>query len=257
MTDAYRAEQAEAEISRQEAIRQQEMERQLAQSQPAKTGDAATLPARSESEAMRAQLQDRPVSPQVMAEQRLDAATPAGMDAPEAGQMTNTPIHTQDGPDCMLQSARMAEHRQTGIDPGLEAYKTPAMERGIYNSRDGVTDLREMTDVINNRPGIEAELTTQQTPEDIQNALNRGESVIVGVDSYEFYKDQVPGIQPGDGGHAVVVTSAEQQPNGKWEFTVNDPNSDIPNLPVDGDKFINAWNQADRPMVAVRRAGVV
>ena len=32
MTNPYRLEQAEAEISRQEAIRQQEMERQLAQS---------------------------------------------------------------------------------------------------------------------------------------------------------------------------------------------------------------------------------
>lgn len=171
-----------------------------------------------------------------------------------ADQMADTPMHTQgDAPDCLLQSARMAEHRQTGIDPGLEAFKDPAIEKGIYSPDKG-TDLQSFSDVLNERPGIEARLDNASGPQDIKSALDNGDSVIAGVDSYEFYKDQF-NLEPNSGGHAVVMTGAEQAPDGHWNFAVNDPNLEQPNLAVDGDRFLPAWEKTDRAMLTVSGKG--
>jgi len=257
MKNPYRPREAEAEIARQEAIKQQQLESRLAQAKPSRPDEATVVPGKTEAQAMRTQLGERPVPPQVAAEQRLEAAAPAGFrDAPVLGQMTDTPIHPQgDQPDCLLQSARMAEHRQTGVDPGLEAYKTPAIEKGIYDSHSG-TDMVGMVDVINERPGVEAQLKFQQRPEDIKQALDNKESVVTGVDAYEFYKGQY-NLEPNSGGHAVVVTSAEKSPQGDWKFTVNDPNMETPNQPVAGDKFLKAWDKANKPMIVVKKTGVM
>ncbi|GEM_PF-2669612 len=171
-----------------------------------------------------------------------------------ADQMADTPMHTQgDAPDCLLQSARMAEHRQTGIDPGLEAFKDPAIEKGIYSPDKG-TDLQSFSDVLNERPGIEARLDNASGPQDIKSALDNGDSVIAGVDSYEFYKDHY-NLEPNSGGHAVVMTGAEQAPDGHWNFAVNDPNLEQPNLAVDGDRFLPAWEKTDRAMLTVSGKG--
>lgn len=117
-----------------------------------------------------------------------------------AGQMTDTPMHTQgDAPDCLLQSARMAEHRQAGLDPGLEAFKDPAIEKGIYSPDKG-TDLQGLADVMMERPGIKAHLDNASGPEDVKSALDSGDSVIASVDAYEFYKDQF-NLEP-NSGHA-------------------------------------------------------
>ena len=171
-----------------------------------------------------------------------------------ADQMADTPVYTQgDAPDCLLQSARMAEHRQTGIDPGLEAFKDPAIEQGIYSPDNGA-DLQGFADVINERPGIEAKLDNASGPEDIKTALDNGDSVIAGVDAYEFYKDQY-NLESNSGGHAVVMTGAEQAPDGHWNFAVNDPNFEQPNMPLDGDRFLPAWEKTDRAMLTVSGKG--
>lgn len=175
-------------------------------------------------------------------------------DAGEPNQMHDTPVHCQgDQPDCLLRSAQMVEHRQTGRDPGLDAYKRPAAEQGIYRTDGGVTNLPKFVEVMNERPGIQAELYRGDGPQDIKDALDDGKSVIACVDSYEFYKD-VCNLEPNSGGHAVVVTGAGETTDGEWQFTVNDPNVEIPNVPVDGDRFLRAWNAAGRPMITVSRA---
>lgn len=189
---------------------------------------------------------------QAALEATIKRAEPVNLGA--ADQMADTPVHTQgDAPDCLLQSARMAEHRQTGIDPGLEAFKDPAIEKGIYSSDKG-TDLQGFADVMNERPGIEARLDNASGPQEIKSALDKGDSVIAGVDAYEYYKDQ-SNLEPNSGGHAVVVTGADQTANGAWEFTVNDPNFDQPNLPVDGDHFQSAWDKMNRAMLTVSSKG--
>lgn len=185
-------------------------------------------------------------------EAAIKGAEPARLGA--ADQMADTPVHTQgDAPDCLLQSARMAEHRQTGKDPGLDAFKDPAIEKGIYNPDKG-TDLQGFADVLNERPGIEARLDNASGPQDIKSALDNGDSVIAGVDACEYYKDQF-NLQPDGSGHAVVMTGAEQTPDGHWNYTVNDPNFEQPNIPVDGDRFQSAWDKMDRAMLTVSGKG--
>lgn len=165
-------------------------------------------------------------------------------DAGEPNQMHDTPLCNQgDRPDCLLRCAQMAEHRQAGRDPGLEAYKQPAIEQGIYNPDGGVTDLPQFVEVMNERPGIQAELFRGNGPQDIKDALDDGKSVIACVDSYEFYKD-VCNLEPNSGGHAVVVTGAGKAADGTWRFTVNDPNIEVPNVPVDGNRILRAWDAA-------------
>ncbi|MBM4028857.1 MAG: hypothetical protein FJ280_26200 [Planctomycetes bacterium] len=174
-------------------------------------------------------------------------------DAGEPNQMLDTPLHPQgDKPDCLLRSAQMAEHQQTGHDPGLDAFKQPAIERGVYDPGGGVTDLPQFVEAMNERPDIQAELYRGDGPQDIKDALDHGESVIACVDSYEFYKD-VCNLEPNSGQHAIVVTGAGETAEGGWQFTVNDPNIEVPNVPVDGERFLTAWDAANRPMITVEK----
>lgn len=253
--EVHRYEEAEAELARQEALRQRELERRLGEAKQVGADEIAASVASSEAEAMRAQISEQPAVSEVSAAQRLEASEAAPVrDVPRPNQMKDTPLHLQgDQPDCLLQSARMAEHRQTGVDPGLEAYKTPAIEEGAYDPVKG-TDLVEMEGIINDRPGIEAQLKFDNRPEDIKKALDSDESVIAAVDAYEFYKGKI-NLEPNSGGHAVVVTSGEKLPSGDWEFAVNDPNFEPPNQPVAGDRFANAWGRR-KPMIVVKKTGV-
>lgn len=183
---------------------------------------------------------------------RLKHALPLEVGAPD--QMLDTPLHRQgDRPDCLLRSAQMAEEKQTGRNPGLDAYKQPAIAHGIYNPNGGVTDLNRFVDIINERPSVQAELTKADGPEDIKEALDDGKSVIACVDAYDLYKG-MGNFEPTHGGHAAVVTGADQAPDGAWQFAVNDPNADAPNVLVDGRRFLHAWNAMHRPMITVEKA---
>jgi hypothetical protein len=185
-------------------------------------------------------------------EGRIREAEPAVLGAPD--QMHDTPLHLQgESPDCLLESARMAEERQTGTDPGLEAYKQPASEQGIYDPANG-TEMELFVYVINERPDVQAELLAADGPEDIKDALDSGQSVIAGVDAYEFYKDRY-NLEPNAGGHAVVVTGADQAPDGGWEFTVNDPNEPVRNMPIGGASFLRAWDVQGRKMITMQHTG--
>lgn len=186
-------------------------------------------------------------------EASIKDAQPFEVGAPD--QMTDTPLHQQDltKPDCLLECARMAEHHQTGDDPGLEVYKDSAIEQGLYDPNRGADAIR-FVDVINEHPGVEAQLTHAEGPQDIKDALDDGKSVIACVDAYEFYRGQYNLLNDGSG-HAVVVTGADEATDGSWQFAVNDPNSEIPNIPVDGDRFLQAWDSADRPMITVEKTG--
>jgi len=182
---------------------------------------------------------------------RLKHAKPLEVGAPD--QMLDTPLRRQGAqPDCLLRSAQMAEERQTGRNPGLDAYKQPAIERGIYDPNGGVTDVNRFVDIINERPDVQAELTEADGPEDIKEALDGGQSVIVCVDAYDLYKG-LGNFEPAHGGHAIVVTGADQASDGSWQFAINDPNADAPNVLVDGSRFLQAWNGMHRLMITVEK----
>ena len=183
---------------------------------------------------------------------RLKRAQPLEVGAPD--QMLDTPLRRQgDQPDCLLRSAQMAEEKQTGRNPGLDAYKRPAIEQGIYDPGGGVTDLNQFVDVINERPGVQAELSQANGPENVKDALDDGKSVIACVDAYDLYKG-MGNFEPTHGGHTVVVTGADQAPDGSWQFAINDPNADMRNVPVDGSRFLPAWDAMHRPMITVEKA---
>ncbi|MCB0038048.1 MAG: hypothetical protein H6646_00250 [Anaerolineales bacterium] len=186
-------------------------------------------------------------------ESRLSQSDSVRYGAPS--QMTDTPLHQQGlAPDCLLQCARMAEHRQTGRDPGLVAFKQPAIEQNIYN-QDGVTDVDKFVSVLNDRDGVQAEGSYAASPEAILDSLNQRKSVIVGVNAYEYYKVE-SNLEPNSGGHALLVTGAERQDNGRWQFTVNDPNQETPNFPVDGERLLPAWKAEGNLLITVeKRAG--
>lgn len=198
---------------------------------------------------------DRVADAATVPDGKADGRTP-GIGAPN--QMIDTPVHNQGNqPDCLLQSARMAEHKQTGQDPGLAAYKEPAAQEGIYESgpNGGVDSLEGFTAIMNERPNIAAEFKSGAGPQDIKRPLDNRESVIACVNAHEFYKSL--GYQtPRDGaGHAVVVTGADQTADGSWQFTVNDPNCESGSIPVDGSGFLRAWDAQGRQMITVKPKG--
>ncbi len=187
---------------------------------------------------------------------RVREAEPVQVGAPN--QMLDTPIHLQGKePDCLLRSAQMAEHRQLGKDPGLDAYKEPALKKGLYTpGPEGGTTFNRFPEVINERPDLHAELKHGVGPEGLKAALDGGKSVIANVDAHKFYAGRfyVP-----DRGyrHAIVVTGADQAPDGRWQFTVNDPNFPERNTPLNGKTFIGAWNDTRQGMITVQKSGVV
>jgi len=197
--------------------------------------------------------QAKPTFERAALESRIQEAGAFKVSAPD--QAWDTPLHPQasDKPDCLLQSARMCEERQTGCDPGLAAYKVPALERGLYDPNNG-TSIEGFAEVIDERPGLEADLVSADGPQEIKDALDEGQSVIAAVDAYEFYKGRF-NLEPSGAGHAVVVTGADEMPDGEWEFTVNDPNFESPNMRVDGQAFLRAWKNTDRQMITVARSG--
>lgn len=183
-------------------------------------------------------------------ESRLNQADSVRYGAPS--QMTDTPLHQQgDAPDCLLQCARMAEHRQTGRDPGLAAFKQPAIEQDIYDPGSG-TQSDKFLSILNDRTGVQAESSCAAGPEAILDSLNQQKSVIVGVDAYEYYKVE-SNLEPNAGGHALLVTGAERLDNDKWKFAVNDPNQETPNIPIDGERLLPAWKDAGNLLITVER----
>jgi hypothetical protein len=232
-------------------------EAHIAQAEPAKPEQAAPAPPSSDASEMKAQVPGKTYNDAVEADNKVAQATQAG-DAAQVseaseqaalkGQMTDTPHFHQDGPDCLLQSGRMAEARQTGKDPGLETIKDEAIKRDAYNNKG--TDLKEFTNQMNDRPGLQANLQTGTGLEDIKTELDKGNSVIGIVDGGAFYE----GYDDGSG-HAVVVTGAEKGNDSSWKLTVNDPNEFRPNTPVDENVFKNAWNAMDNKMIVVSKKG--
>ncbi|MER2513554.1 MAG: hypothetical protein ABTQ25_14240 [Nitrosomonas ureae] len=193
-------------------------------------------------------LQHTPIALETIIKQTDDARESV------ANQMPDTPLYLQgDMPDCLLQCARMAEHRQVGIDPGLEVFKNMAIENGFYSSQWGV-ELRGFMEIIKDRPNIVAQLDYANGPQDLKTVLDQGASVIAGVETHEYYHGLL-NIEPNHGGHAVVVTHVNESKDGFWQFIVNDPNESIPNQEIDCCAFQKAWDVMNRMMITVRAKG--
>jgi hypothetical protein len=246
-------------------VEQQALDSKISQAEQAKPEQASTKIQSSDTSELQAQAPEKSYDSAIEADSKVARAVLASDDVRISdatgkttvpGQMTDTRHYNQgEHPDCLLQSARMAEARQTGKDPGLETYKNEAINKNNYSEQEGgVGDMEKFAAQINDRPDLKANYQEQGSLEKIKNELDQGKSVIVGVDAGEFFQNE---FIPDNAGHAVVVTGAEKATDGSWKITVNDSNATGPNSEVSEFVFKNAWNNMNNPMIVVSKSGAV
>lgn len=265
MTDMVQPEKTIIETPA-EGVEVQDMDARLAQAEGVQAGIEAGKPSVGDQEQLQHEIANIKYPAAIEADNNLSKSTSVGDQsaaqenvekAAFKGQMTDTPHYNQGNhPDCLLQSARMAETKQTGVDPGLEVYKNEAMRQHNYleaGGAGGVSDMEKFAKQMDARPGIEANYQNGARLSDIKASLDQGESVIVGVDAAEFYPEL--GLPPESGGHAVVVTGLSEKSDGTWNVTVNDSNETGPNTPKDGTTFTKAWQAAGNPMISIHKSG--
>lgn len=165
--------------------------------------------------------------------------------------MSSTPFHRQERADtCVLACARMVLHAQTGTDPGEEPLREQARQLGIYAEERG-TNLFRVRRLLEETPHVEARYVLQATRRDLERALARGDSVIVGVNASALYPD----LPLARTRHAVVVLEIHRIARGRVVVCVNDPSPVHAQgmLEVDWADFARAWRDSGNLMVVVRR----
>ncbi|MBR8837525.1 MAG: hypothetical protein DSM106950_26835 [Stigonema ocellatum SAG 48.90 = DSM 106950] len=108
---------------------------------------------------------------------------------------------------------------------------------------------------ILNAFGVPTDHKHDATLQDLADALNKGDKVIVGVNANDIWhpvKDPVTGepLPQEIAGHAVWVTGIEQEPSGSVKIILND--SGTPNgcmETVDATDFLNAWRDCGQDMI--------
>jgi hypothetical protein len=119
-----------------------------------------------------------------------------------------------------------------------------AQQNGWFNPETGT--FPDDVGKLLNELGIPTEQKYEANLEDIADALEKGDRVIVGLDAQEIWNpmrdgDDLP-IEQANGGHAVWVTGIDTQPDGSVKIILNDsghPNGKMAS--VDAVDFINAW----------------
>ena len=259
MGDIYNPTEQQVEVSEVSVTEQTSaMETRVTEAQSASPTTSLDSAPMSDNAELQASVPTDNVNPTLEMESKVDGAASVGDNTNDAGkvkdvtaiegQMTDTPQYNQgNNPDCLLQSTRMAEAKQTGVDPGVDVYKDEAIRRGNY-SENGV-NMERFTDQINERPGLQAEMRHDQSLDDIKSELDQQHSVIVGVDAGTLYD-----FPPDGSGHALVVTGATQDAAGNWNVTVNDPNEFSTNKSVSEAVFKQAWDLAGNRMIVMQKA---
>lgn len=131
-----------------------------------------------------------------------------------------------------------------------------AIAAGIFDPEFGTSpaDMGKLLELL----GIPVETRFDASIADIAEALERGESVLVGLDALEIwgpqYADGVPlelmaeqDGQFGDMGHAVWVTGLERAVDGDWYVVLNDsghPEGRAAHVRMAD--FLNAWDDMGR-----------
>ncbi|MBD2207430.1 C39 family peptidase [Calothrix sp. FACHB-1219] len=111
--------------------------------------------------------------------------------------------------------------------------------------------------------GVPCEKSYNASLEDIADALEKGDKVIVGLDAHEIWnplKDPMTGspLEQANGGHAVWVTGIDTEPDGSVRIILNDsgtPNGQM--KVVDAEDFLNAWEDYGNLLVVADSPEVV
>lgn len=119
-----------------------------------------------------------------------------------------------------------------------------AEENGWYDPETGTIpeDVGKFLDYC----GIPTEQRYDATLQDIADALERGDKVIVGLDANEIWypTEDATGspVEQPDGGHAVWVTGIDSEPDGTVKIILNDSGTpDGCMKVVEAEDFLNAW----------------
>ena len=169
-------------------------------------------------------------------------------------------IHMQEGTNSCAVASQKEVLDSLGIDvPEIElsymAYKNGWFDPSSGTMPDNMGKILEAFNVPVER-GYDHSLT------DINNALEHGEKVIVGLNANEIWNPQYdaagnPVEQP-IAGHAVWVTGLYQDDNGNWFVVMNDSGRpDGAGETVPAEDFMNAWNDFSNFAVITNTSGQI
>ena len=162
----------------------------------------------------------------------------------------------QEGNSCAVMSQLGVIHQATGRR--LDAASTCAWleSRGWYDPDEG-TSPANCTRVLD-RAGIRSSTQHGATLDQLVDALEAGDSVIVGLNSAELWSPLRDGHgrvvrQPSAGGHAVQVTGVGESPGGELVVVMNDTGRDDgAGRAVSLSDFLAAWDTFGNFMVVAK-----
>lgn len=152
---------------------------------------------------------------------------------------------------CALYAQKFVIQELTGQEVDIEDIVAYAEENGIFTENGGTSMLN--TNRILEHYGIENEMNFHSSVDDIEDCLNNGGRVIVGIDANQiwFGKDldvfspetganhavEVIGIDNSDPDNPMVILNDSGNPDGKGEM-----------IPMD--VFLDSWEAGDCQMIA-------
>jgi hypothetical protein len=132
-----------------------------------------------------------------------------------------------------------------------EALKSIAEKEGWYAS--GFGTLREFMYSLIETQGVHARYEYASGLDDLRRLLRRGHLIVIDVEARLWFGQK---DIPEACGHAVVVTQATRDPDGKWRILVHDPvcEEEEP-LAVSVETFAEAWARRGYFMVVAEPRG--
>lgn len=173
-----------------------------------------------------------------------DAGLDDGFHGDPPGDMTYH--QTQPGPvDCLPTSVAMTLSDLTGEDVPAGDLVAMANENGFMTDT-GMSAENALT--LFESYGVDAELSSG-TVDGLRDALDNGDSIVVGIDSADLYAGGGGPFDEGlDTGHAVVITGIDDGPPGS--VYINDPGfPDGAGVEIPLDQFLDSWEDTDNTMV--------
>jgi len=154
---------------------------------------------------------------------------------------------------CALFSQMFAIEELTGQDINIEDFADTAEQHGWFTEDGGTMpdDMNKMLDFY----GIDSDMKTGATMDDIINTLDNGGKVIVAVDGDEIWdaNHDSNNYAPNDPNHAIEIIGIDNSDPSNPMVIINDsghPDGCGEMVPVD--QFVNAWEDSDFQIVMTK-----
>lgn len=159
----------------------------------------------------------------------------------------------QQGPaSCAVATQTMVLESITGSSFDEAALSELAEDKGWFDPEIGT--YPEAVGLLLEHHGVQTQMLEGADIQDIVSALERGDHVLVGVNSNEIWTplrdvDGLPVAQQVDG-HSVWVTGVDQTPDGSYHVILNDPGGpDGQMMAVALEDFLRSWQSLDNHLV--------